>query len=775
MSNRRIVPYVLAIGLLVFLVAPMTFGANADRGGTKPASSDTPEYAVIQFTDPAVSTYNGGIPGYLKTKPDAGKHLNAHDPAPQAYANFLANSHANFRAWMHSNVAQVEVVAEYSYVLNGMAVQLNGVSPDTLKGGPGVRDVVVDWLYKPAMDVSVPLIHAPQVWATLGVDLSGTPDYGDLANIKVGVIDTGIIPGHPFIDSCRESNPVVHRGPYFSGIPFGTAIVFDHGTHVAGTIGGCKIAGDIPIGDVTIPLHAAIPGKATGFLSGVAPGVTLYDYNVFPGLGVGFYNLDGNAFSHDILEAVEQSVIDGMDVINLSLSGGVQGPHDLLSEGLNAAVDAGVVAAVAAGNAGPGIMTVGSPGNAANVIAAGAITDPHFVGIPVTYSGTSYGAVLGAFANFGSSFTSPTDFTTTTPATGCTTITNSVSGKIAVIDRGTCTFTTKIRNAETAGAIGVLMVQNIVGDPIAMGADGTTPVPTIPAAMLSRSDGGVLKTAGSGQLTIDGSTMSEYVTDGQDIIAGFSSRGPTPYTFLIKPDVSAPGVNVLSSIFVRNEDGTISFKYEFFQGTSMATPHTAGAAALVIAVHPGWTPAQVKSALVNTADRTVRGATASGALLKNPNDRGGGRINVWSATNAPATLYPASVSFGVFTGGAAVNGAMSVAFHDETGSGLTCALSTTIDVAGTNWVSVSPASLTVPAGGTASATVTLSGGSTVGTGFFYGDVVAACGTTTLRAPWFAAVQHGNGALNGNMHSTVSGVDEIPADMWAQLTGTTAYY
>src|SRR6266545_8220940 len=157
MSNRRIVPYVLAIGLLILLVAPMSLGANADRGGTKPASSNTPEYAVIQFSVRAVATYNGGIPGYMKTKPDTGKHLNANDPAAQAYANFLANSHANFRAWLRSNVAQVEVLTEYSYVLNGMAVQLNGISPDTLKSGPGVADVVADWLYKPSMDVSLPL------------------------------------------------------------------------------------------------------------------------------------------------------------------------------------------------------------------------------------------------------------------------------------------------------------------------------------------------------------------------------------------------------------------------------------------------------------------------------------------------------------------------------------------------------------------------------------------------------------------------------------------
>src|SRR5207244_5961283 len=105
--------------------------------------------------------------------------------------------------------------------------------------------------------------------------------------------------------------------------------------------------------------------------------------NVFPGMGVGFYFLQGSAFSHDIMAGVEQAVIDGMDVINLSIGGGVQGPHDLLADALNAAVDAGVVAAVAAGNSGPGTLTIESPGTAANVITAGASTDPHYMGISV--------------------------------------------------------------------------------------------------------------------------------------------------------------------------------------------------------------------------------------------------------------------------------------------------------------------------------------------------------------------------------------------------------
>src|SRR2546427_11584621 len=102
-----------------------------------------------------------------------------------------------------------------------------------------------------------------------------------------------------------------------------------------------------------------------------------------------------------------------------------------------------------------------------------------------------------------------------------------------------------------------------------------------------------------------------------------------------------------------------------------------------------------------------------------PLSRGGGRINVRSADLTPATLSPASVSFGVSTGGKPVDGAIDVAFHDETGSGITCALSATQGQPGTKWVSLSSGTLTIPTGGTASATVILSGGRGIGSGVFY--------------------------------------------------------
>jgi minor extracellular serine protease Vpr len=322
----------------------------------------------------------------------------------------------------------------------------------------------------------------------------------------------------------------------------------------------------------------------------------------------------------------------------------------------------------------------------------------------------------------------------------------------------------------------VIIVNSVLGDPISMGQDGTTPLPTIPAAMLSRTDGAAVKAASPGMLVIDGSAPAEFVTANADFLAGFSSRGPTPYTFLIKPDVTAPGVNVLSSVFTLKADGTYTPSFAFFQGTSMATPHTTGAAALLLAAHSEWSPAQVKSALVNTADRPVKSPNPPGAALLSPLSRGGGRINVESADNTIATLIPASASFGVWTGGKPVNDAMAIAFQDETGTGLTCALSVTQVQDLPVWVSVVPASLTIPAGGTASATLTLGGGQAIGSGtataqFFYGDLVAQCGSKMLRAPWFVGVQRGNGGLNGSLNGGLSDVDAIPPDLLAQMTGT----
>lgn len=625
---------------LAALVISLPASASAIATTDQPAAEMTSDYAVVLLRDPPAASYQGTIPGLARTAPEHGL-LNRATPAYLAYQRHLANQQAKVRGYLAKQLPQAEVVDAYGDVLNGIAVKLNGANPASIANGPGVRAVAPSALYRPSMNRSVDLVRASEVWGQLG----GGPNAG--TGIRVAVIDSGIDVSNPFFDDtglaaqsqsneCGDqdadpatpdtNNKVVVCKVFAAGVAGpGPALVIDHGTHVAGTIGGRSgTSGTVAGTDVTLT-----------DLSGMAPGVTLGNYNVFPGFGAGFVAFGGSAFSHDIARALEEAVADGMHVANMSLGGTVQGPHDLLAEASNAAVDAGMVVVVAAGNDGPGDSTVSSPGSAENVITAGASTNPHFVGVPVSVAGgDTIGGAVGDFDPFSTPVTA--EYTVTEPANGCTAISTDLAGKIALIDRGTCSFTTKVRNAEAAGAVGTIVANNVAGDPTAMAHDGTTPEPTIPAVMVGLAEGAAMKPSGS--VTIDGGAAQEIVSDNADIIAGFSSRGPTPFTYQIKPDLTAPGVNVASSVF--------GGEFAFFNGTSMATPHTAGAAALVLDRFPGASPAEVKSRLANNAARVVTddltGTVDPGVLT-----RGGGRLDLVSAFGATSWFSPVSVSFGL--------------------------------------------------------------------------------------------------------------------------------
>lgn len=698
--SRRTLAAVSALCVLLLAAGPALGQGVPSRDFTEaPATAEQDEYYLVTLQDPPASSYPGGIEGLPRTKPQPGRRLDPGKPEVANYVAHLRGAQASYTDWLGRHAPAAQVEDSYALVKNALVVRRGGVSPNVLAKGPGVRTVAPSSLYRPTMNVSNDLVGAPAVWTALG----GREDAG--AGIDIAIIDTGIDFSHRFF-ACKEDPP--EAKVYFSGEGLedpDRTIFFDHGTHVAGTAAGCHIT--------------LTDGPVTGDISGVAPGATLHDYNVFPGYGAGFVAFGGSAFSHDIIEAVEDTVTDGMDVVNMSLGGSVDGPNDTLAEAVNAAVDAGVVVAVAAGNAGPGDGTINSPGSAEHALTAGASTNPHFIGIPVTFdsgeeAGT-VGAALGDFANFDPPVTA--DYTVTEPALGCDSISTDLTGRVALIDRGVCSFTTKVRNAEAAGAAGALVANDVAGDPVGMAHDGTEPFPTIPAAMVGLAEGTDMKP--SGTATVDGTDPQEIVSDNADIIAGFSSRGPVPFTGLIKPDLTAPGVNVYSSVF---DDA-----FAMFQGTSMASPHLAGASALLLDLHEGWSPADVKSAMVTTAERPVTdhvtGAAPTGVLT-----RGGGRLDLEAASQAPARFDPASVSFGVFTGNAVVEAERQVAV-----SGATC----TAGSEGPDIVSVSPATV----GDGEQLTVTLSAGRANETpsGDYEGDVVLSCGGTDLRVPWFVRI------------------------------------
>ena len=484
----------------------------------------------------------------------------------------------------------------------------------------------------------------------------------------------------------------------------------DHGSHTAGIAAG--VTGKTAVSN----------GVSIGDMSGMAPGAWLGNYNVFPGDVL-------NARSRDILRAVDTAVEDGMDVLNLSLGGTAQAPeqNDMLAVGLDNAVSAGVVVAVAAGNSGPGPLTVESPGTSTKAITVAASTNQHFVGEAVTYpagGGTTTGAAVGDFDPLPAQSFDLFD----TASDGCTSVDPGASGKLALINRGACTFSQKIANAKAVGAVGVLMINNVAGDPIAMartaGFDDD-----IPAVMISKNDGAALRSSGATTASAD-ATFQEFITSAnKDILAGFSSQGPTIIDYALKPDVTSVGVNVLSSITCVNKgpgcpgDGS---GWAFFQGTSMSTPHIAGSAAVLLGLHPDWSPEQVKSALVNRADLLIKDAI-TGTHDVGPRAQGSGRENLSVAANTTIWMDPASASFGKVLIGHPSS--LDITLNNPTGTDQTFSVSkakfTPTTFGGTvpaiyNAGTISsgdsritvPSSVTVPANGSTTLTVTVNAGLT---------------------------------------------------------------
>ena len=738
MNHTRIL--VVALLAVLATVSFATYGISP-ASAKHQALSDS---AIILLSAQPLSSYTGNVPGYAATMPVPGGKLDLTSPAAVAYSSFLASQRNFAKMYLAKFAPEVTVTYEYSTVLNGLAVNLNGADIRELNHLPGV--VTADYTFSVHTDMnrSPTLIGAPTLWAADG----GQANAG--AGIRIGIIDTGIDFTHPFLTDnslvvpagfpkCDALDSSVHQAnvscKYVSNkvivakmfctqavcAVFDAQAKQDHGSHVSGIAAG--------VASTCAPFVGCT-------LSGIAPKAFLGAYNVFPG------NVT-DASSADIAMAVDAAVADGMDVLNLSL-GGTPTAHDPLVTAVDNAVDAGVVVAIAAGNAGPSPGTIESPGIAEKVITVGASTNPHFVGIPVTVSSIgTFGAALGQFNNFGIVTSA---YATTSPTNGCSAISTNLTGEIALIARGTCSFSTKIRNAQTAGATGVLVYNNVLGDPTAMAQDGTPNQPTIPAVMVSRTNGLAMASASSKTVSIDGTAQMEFFTDGPsaDIIAGFSSRGPAfiGNTLLkeIKPDVVAPGVNVYSSILMSSCASPPCFA--FFQGTSMATPHVAGAAALLKQLHPTWSPAQIKSALVQSAARPVKSSSTGNPLL-NPMDRGGGRINLAAASMVTATItvgVDTSLDYGQLSA-QGDSAQLLVRAHSVAGSSVTYSVSVVPGFSSTNQPSLTLATRTVTlaAGGSSSFEVTVATNGKTVAGDYFGDIVLSGGTIPLNIPYWVEV------------------------------------
>ncbi|HEY3163370.1 MAG TPA: S8 family serine peptidase [Candidatus Limnocylindrales bacterium] len=723
--HRRFAALAATLALALSATGAVAAGPPASRDATASSAVFDKTSAVVLLKQQPVATYDGHLAGYAKTRTSNGK-LNPNSAAAKKYVGYLKAEHSAFAKWLQTNVPSAKITSQYFVTLNAVAVKLNGAAIGKLRNNADVVAVEYNVLYRPDMSESYKLINAAGAWAAAG----GRADAG--RGVKVGIIDSGVDYRHPFFDpagfsypagfpkcdaadtaggACANVSPKVIVAKVFynknnqtdyDALP--VADVGSHGTHVAGTVAG--VTGKTAI----------VEGVAIDDMSGIAPGAWLANYNVFPGTVE-------SARSEDILNAVESAVIDGMDVLNLSLGGAYHGNNDLLAKGLDTAVAAGVVVVTSAGNEGPGPFTIGSPGRARDIITVGASSNVHFVGQPLTYTGGSARAAVGDFDSMPAGSFNLFD----TGNNGCASVAAGASGKVALINRGACTFSQKVANAKAAGAAGVIVINNVAGDPTAMatteGFDDD-----IPAVMISNTDGAALRTAGATSVNVAAS-FSEFLTTNGDILAGFSSQGPTNVNYAIKPDLTSVGVNVLSSEAC-DTDGACGNDgdWAFYNGTSMSSPHVTGSAAVLRGLHPTWTPAQVKSALVNTSDLVVRNAFDASTTV-GPQAQGAGREDLTEASATDVTFWPTSASFGRISASKVSATSLAVRVTNLTGADRTFAISelkftpaggalTAYNggaIGGADSRITTPSSITVPANGSATLTITVNAGLANGT------------------------------------------------------------
>lgn len=582
-------------------------------------------------------------------------------PEAVAYESQLVAEQENFKTLARQRSPNLRIINELRVLLNAISLEAPGTELASIAELPVVKSVQLTRQYHAVLNRSLSLINAAAAWTAVGG--SGSAGQG----IKIAILDTGIDKNNPlFIDTGFTAPAGFPKGnPSFTNNKVITARAFlidssatpvdqnGHGTNVAGIA-----AGDL---NTTSPLAP---------ISGVAPRAFLGNYRVLDAQGNGPDNL--------VIQGLQAALTDGFDIANLSLGGPATTSLGMLDQAVENAVAAGMVVVVAAGNSGEdGRETIESPGIAPSAITVASSTNSHVVGpgANVAVAGTvplnltNIGATVGQGGLASSAVTStigPASYADVNALDGnnrgCIGLpSGSLTGKIALIERGQpvnladCTFATKVASATGAGALAAIIYNKNVNE----GADGGDslltmdvsgpPQAQIPSVFIARTNGLALRDwlglHADAQLSLTPVALAELTNPG-DLISSFSSRGPSLLRHL-KPDLAAPGDQIYSGAITTANANGVSDPSGFaaVSGTSQASPHVAGAAALLKQLHPSWIPLQIKSALISSASNGVFSdslkTTHAGVL-----DTGAGRSDLALATTVAATFSPASLSFG---------------------------------------------------------------------------------------------------------------------------------
>lgn len=669
-------------------------------------------------------------------------------PQARAYLEQLAADQAEAAARIAEELGRpVEVQAAYRNVLNAIVIEADAAEAARLVDVPDVVAVEAEVEYELATDVSHEEIGSAAVWG--GETGAGLATRGE--GVVIGVLDSGINPFHPafaatdgegyahtnpydrYLGVCDPAHPnhdpicndkLVGAYSFVSGSPSARDID-GHGSHTASTAAGNRHEATLRYG----------ADEFTRTVQGVAPRANLVAYRVCG---------TTTCATAAILAGINQAIADGVDVLNYSITGSDLPWTNSVSRAFLEAFGAGIFIATSASNDGPAAGSVDhtAPWNAS---VAASTTDRTWARTLSVLSPQPVDPALTAiraWPGWGPDNPSPIEaelrYTTeaqASNATGCSAYpAGSFAGTIALIPFGTCVFATKVTNAANAGAVAVVLFEPQPGPPVFLsGLEGTT----VPAFSVNQAAGAALQSLAlstTDAVTVRVDTQTALVRDEtqRGSVSWFSARGPSDFD-LLAPTFAAPGVNILAAYRAVGDDAV---QYNIIRGTSMASPHVAGAGALLAALHPDWSPAQIRSALAGTANPS--GVTdLDGTTPADPLDLGAGLIDVAAAARVGLVMdesYADMLAANPSTGGSprdlnvpylvdrqcvvVCSWTRQVTSVADTTTSYTAAVVTPPGITAT----VTPESFTLSPGASQSLTVTLDVSGSSGGGFAFADL-----------------------------------------------------
>ncbi len=631
----------------------------ADNGGT----------FIVIFKEDALASYKGGksaLPMPSKRLSLTGKmRLDVKSAEARNYVGYLQSQQSSLEQKMSGVIGRTfGIRRRMQHAVNGEIIDVTREEAALLEKMSEVMLIEPYHEVELDTDTGPQLIGASAVWDGTN---PGAPAQYRGENTVVGIIDSGINFGSPSFSGVGPVDGYAHVNPLGAGNYLGTCLPggVDDGRCNDKLIGGydfvcgapgnqCGLAnireepgfgdtnghGSHTASTTAGNVRDALYSGNTIRISGVAPHANIIAYDVcYTNTSTG----QGLCPNTSSVAAVNQAIADGVvDSINYSIGGGADPWTDAVSLAFLGAVNSGIYVAASAGNSGPAANTLGhnEPWVSSTAAAqhgrggfsiAMAVTGPAPVPAnlaPVLVSQGTGGVTFGATIPG----TTPLLISSgiNTASDGCAAYpANTFAGAIAVIRRGTCSFSIKTNNASAAGAVAVVIANNAAGV-ILPSVPGTT----IPVFSVTQAEGDALRdfgqanpTTSTAQITFPAIPLPNI----PDVLGSFSSRGPAGTYNLLKPDVTAPGVSVLAAISGTTLTGSEN-AVDLYNGTSMASPHQAGASALMRQARPSWTVPEIKSALALTAEQLVY--TEDSVTLANPFARGSGRIRVDRAINS---------------------------------------------------------------------------------------------------------------------------------------------